>query len=92
MAHVINDSCNTSDKMKHEKEVGKLNYHVKFNKVDKQFIQSKKQKALNFYNDYLGSDRFNGMFLVAKNVKILLEKYSCVNLTTLGLPNAQVNR
>jgi CubicO group peptidase (beta-lactamase class C family) len=69
-------SCNTSDKMKHEKEVGKLNYHVKFNKVDKQFIESKKQKALNFYNDYLGSDRFNGMFLVAKNGKILLEKYN----------------
>ena len=52
-------SCHTSDKMKHEKEVGKLNYHVKFNKVDNQFIKAKKQNALNFYNDYLGSDRFN---------------------------------
>ena len=45
-----------------------------FPSVSNQYIQQKRKHIYPFYNQILGKDRFNGMFLVAKNGKIIFEK------------------
>jgi CubicO group peptidase (beta-lactamase class C family) len=42
--------------------------------VSKKYIQNKRKYIYPFYNQILGNERFNGMFLVAKNGKIIFEK------------------
>ncbi len=51
-----------------------INYNVNFSPVSKSYIKKTKDVSIDFYNDYLGGERFNGMFLVAKNGKIIFEK------------------
>lgn len=53
---------------------GKREFVTHFPLPSKSFIKEKKIAASHFYENYLGGDRFNGMFLVAKNGKILFEK------------------
>jgi CubicO group peptidase (beta-lactamase class C family) len=68
-------SCST-DKTegKHKKQVVKEDYTPEFNDVDASFIEETKKDIYPFYNEVLGNKRFNGMFLVAKNGKIIFEK------------------
>ena len=49
-------------------------YTPKFNGISKQYITNKRKHIYPFYNQILGNDKFNGMFLVAKNGKIIFEK------------------
>jgi len=45
-----------------------------FNGLSTNYISNKRKQIYPFYNQILGKDRFNGMFLVAKNGKIIFEK------------------
>jgi len=47
-----------------------------FPKVDQRYIKEKRKVANQYYEEHLGGNRFNGMFLVAKNGQIISEKYS----------------
>ena len=46
----------------------------KFNALTKIYISNKRKHIYRFYNQVLGNDVFNGMFLAAKNGKIIFEK------------------
>ncbi|MBI1838379.1 MAG: beta-lactamase family protein [Flavobacteriia bacterium] len=74
-------SCDSSAK---KNTIGELisptNYLPEFNEPSQSFINEKKKKCNDFYYEFMNPDRFSGMFLVAKNGKIVLEKYSgCSN-------------
>jgi CubicO group peptidase (beta-lactamase class C family) len=51
-----------------------INFFPNFPKPTQKYIKQKRIVAKNFYNDELGSERFNGMFLVAKNGRIIFEE------------------
>lgn len=68
-------ACNPSVKQKINQTLfGKRNFKPHFHVVSKTFIKEKKVVAAHFYENLLGGNRFNGMFLVAKNGKIIFEK------------------
>lgn len=68
-------NCSTNkSEHKHSKQANKKDYIPEFNKVDKTFIKKAKKDIYPFYNEILGKKNFNGMFLVAKNGKIIFEK------------------
>jgi CubicO group peptidase (beta-lactamase class C family) len=68
-------SCSTDKtEEKHKIQVVKEDYTPEFNNVDASFIKETKKDIYPFYNEVLGNKRFNGMFLVAKNGKIIFEK------------------
>ncbi len=52
----------------------KEDYIPEFNKVNKKFIKEKIKEINPFYYEVIGNKNFNGMFLVAKNGKIIYEK------------------
>ena len=54
----------------------KVDYSLQFPTVGKKFIKKKRKESSDFYKENLGDNRFNGMFLVAKNGKIIFEKYN----------------
>ena len=71
----ILSGCTTKRTLeKSKQQTKKEDYTPEFNEVEKSFIKEKKQDIYPFYNDILGKKRFNGMFLVAKNGKIIFEK------------------
>ena len=61
-------------KITHNFRKNQAEYFPKFHKLKKTYIRQKKEVSSNFYDQFLGENRFNGMFLVAKNGKILFEK------------------
>jgi CubicO group peptidase (beta-lactamase class C family) len=68
-------ACNNSSKIKSGIDnLERINYMPKFPSLNSKFINKKRKVSSDFYNDILGSERFNGMFLVAKNGRILFEK------------------
>ena len=68
-------SCENSNKVNSGKDsLERINYMPKFPSLNSKFIIKKRKVSSDFYNDILGSERFNGMFLVAKNGRILFEK------------------
>lgn len=69
-----NFSCNSEHKHRGETPLVVPDFTPKFNEVSKKYILNKRKFIYPFYNQILGNDRFNGMFLVAKNGKIIFEK------------------
>ena len=67
-------SCTTKTEHKLKSSPKNELYKPKFNGLSKQFISNKRKHIYPFYTKILGNDRFNGMFLVAKNGKIIFEK------------------
>lgn len=67
-------SCNSKRKSREKSPIVTPEFTPKFNKVSKQYIVNKRKFIYPFYKQILGNDRFNGMFLVAKNGKIIFEK------------------
>ena len=67
-------SCTTKHQQSSEAALKIPQYKPKFNTVSNQYISNKRQHIYPFYKQILGNDRFNGMFLVAKNGKIIFEK------------------
>jgi CubicO group peptidase (beta-lactamase class C family) len=47
-----------------------------FSIPSKIYLKEKREKLQFFYDNYLGGDKFNGMFLVAKNGTVIFEKYN----------------
>ena len=68
--------ASTSCTSKHHQESALkiTQYKPKFNTVSNQYITIKRHYIYPFYNKILGKNSFNGMFLVAKNGKIIFEK------------------
>ena len=69
-----NFSCNSEHKHREETPLVVPEFTPKFNEVSKKYILNKRKFIYPFYNQILGNERFNGMFLVAKNGKIIFEK------------------
>ena len=70
-------SCDLSSfKKKFGKKETKISYQSHFSTPSKSYIKDKNQKIHFFYDHFIGGERFNGMFLVAKNGVILYEKYN----------------
>ena len=68
-------ACSNSNQEKSDKEsLDFINFMPKFPSLTTKFINKKRKVSSDFYNNILGSERFNGMFLVAKNGRILFEK------------------
>lgn len=65
-----------SEENQNFKKQKKISYQPELDSVDKSFIRQKRQESSDFYTENLGDERFNGMFLVAKNGKIIFEKYN----------------
>ena len=53
-----------------------ISYLPKFEEPTLSFIKEKQKESLDFYYEFMNPERFSGMFLVAKNGKIITEKYS----------------
>jgi CubicO group peptidase (beta-lactamase class C family) len=69
-------ACNFSNKEKSGKDSSNsINLKPKPPILDPKFVIEKRKISADFYNNILGSERFNGMFLVAKKGKIIYEKY-----------------
>ena len=51
-------------------------FNVDFNKVNRKYSQEKRSLVSDFYTKNLDTNRFSGMFLVAKNGQIIFEKYN----------------
>ncbi len=67
-------SCSTKSDIEEQHSYKIPQFKPKFPNVSNQYIQQKRKHIYPFYNQILGNDRFNGMFLVAKNGKIIFEK------------------
>jgi len=75
IAFCISTACGEkSEKLARTNKEKTPDFTPKFNEVDKSFISKKRKEIYPFYNEILGNKRFNGMFLVAKNGKIIFEK------------------
>ncbi len=73
---LILNSCDLSSfKKKFTKKEKKNSYVSDFPKPSKEYIKDKNEKVHFFYDHFIGGERFNGMFLVAKNGVVLYEKY-----------------
>jgi len=68
------ESTGLNDKEGKKKTI--LSFFPNFPTPSKNYLNRKKKVASHFYSKSLGGDKFNGMFLVAKNGKILFEKYN----------------
>lgn len=64
------DSRNSTGSSKKKEE----SFSTEFNPLSKKYIKEKRKASFEFYRENLGNDRFNGMFIVAKNGKIIFEK------------------
>jgi CubicO group peptidase (beta-lactamase class C family) len=62
-----------STRKNHRKKTENL-YTIKFNPVSTLYVKAKRDSAIQFFQKTLGDEQFNGMFLFAKNGKILYEK------------------
>ena len=51
-----------------------ISYLPKFEEPTLSFIKEKQKESLDFYYEFMNPERFSGMFLVAKNGKIIFEK------------------
>ena len=71
---ITNSSCTYNNEMSTKSALDIPKYTPKFNGISKQYITNKRKHIYPFYNQILGNDKFNGMFLVAKNGKIIFEK------------------
>ncbi len=67
-------SCSTKNEKEEQHSYKIPQFKPNFPSLSNQYIQQKRKKIYPFYNQILGKDRFNGMFLVAKNGKIIFEK------------------
>ena len=88
---VILLSC-TSNNINQSKEttLGPISYFPKFSKPSKKYIKEKRIESFQFYNTFLNPESFSGMFLVAKNGKIIIEKYSgCTNYSKKELISSE---
>ena len=68
LLHFFLSSCGDS----HGKNIAnkkslKVNYTPLFSRPSKKYLKEKIEKIQFFYDNYLGGNQFNGMFLVAKN-------------------------
>lgn len=69
-------NCSDDSFLTHKKQEPKHNkYFPKFSKPTNSYIKKKRKTVKRFYKKELGDKRFNGQFLVAKNGKIIYEKY-----------------
>lgn len=50
-------------------------FPIKFGKVSEEYLLEKSTKVDSFYNAFIGTAGFSGSFIVAKNGKIISEKY-----------------
>ncbi len=50
-------------------------FPIKFGKVSEEYLLEKRIKVDSFYNKFIGTAGFSGSFIVAKNGKIISEKY-----------------
>ncbi len=57
-------------------EADSLSFFPLFNPLSKKYIRLKKKQVGRFYNEHVNQDQFSGMFLVAKNGKIIFERTS----------------
>lgn len=67
-------SCTTKQKKRKEHALHIPHFKPKFNEISNQYILNKRKSIYPFYKQILGNKHFNGMFLVAKNGKIIFEK------------------
>ena len=51
-----------------------LRFFPEFNPLTKKYLRTKKRQSARFYKDHVDQDDFSGMFLVAKNGKIIFER------------------
>ena len=77
LLHFFLSSCGDS----HGKNIAnkkslKVNYTPLFSRPSKKYLKEKIEKIQFFYDNYLGGNQFNGMFLVAKNGTIIFERYN----------------
>jgi CubicO group peptidase (beta-lactamase class C family) len=75
---VLLGSCSFgSNKTRHVANIAvkRDDYRIKFSALQPKYSSAKKKEINQFFYKNLGDDRFNGMFLVAKNGHILYEKY-----------------
>lgn len=76
LLYLLMVGCNTDNS---SKETGFTKSKIEinkptFNKLSKKYIREKRKVSHEFYRDILGSDQFNGEFIVAKNGTIIFEK------------------
>lgn len=77
LLHFFLSSCGDSHgKNKANKKSLKVNYTPLFSRPSKKYLKEKIEKIQFFYDNYLGGNKFNGMFLVAKNGTIIFERYN----------------
>lgn len=70
-------SCGFSNsKKKPAKKDEKICFTPTFSNPSKEYIKEKRGKIQFFYDNYLGGEHFNGMFLVAKNGCVIFERYN----------------
>jgi CubicO group peptidase (beta-lactamase class C family) len=66
-------------------EADSLSFFPQFNPLTKKYIRTKKKQVARFYKEHVDQDNFSGMFLVAKNGKIIFER-------TAGYSNYKENQ
>ena len=71
---ITNSSCTDNNEKDTKSALDIPKYTPKFNTISKQYITNKRKHIYPFYEQILGNEKFNGMFLVAKNGKIIFEK------------------
>ena len=70
-------SCNTKKSGDlDETTLEPISYLPKFEEPSKKFLKEKRKESLDFYYEFMNPEHFSGMFLVAKNGKIITERYS----------------
>ncbi|VXB75441.1 Penicillin-binding protein [Flavobacterium sp. 9AF] len=73
-------SCQNQGNKKQDLETTKISKtsfsFPKFNSLEKKYIQEKRKEIAHFYTKNIDVDHFSGSFLVAKNGKVLFEKYT----------------
>jgi CubicO group peptidase (beta-lactamase class C family) len=71
---LITACTSKKENTKTKKLIKKEEFFPKFNELKKSFISKKIKEIRPFYNEVIGKNNFNGMFLVAKNGKIIFER------------------
>jgi CubicO group peptidase (beta-lactamase class C family) len=70
-------ACSGAESNKNKtKQKAEVSFSPTFPKVNKRYVKEKRKVINQYYQEYLGGDRFNGMFLVAKNGQIISERYN----------------
>lgn len=59
-----------------EKKKAEIDFSVKFNPLPKGYAEQYHDSIEAYYNGLINEDRFNGMFLVAKNGQVIFERYA----------------